>query len=77
MSDNLISVTVYRVLTIRTDMILKIDTGMSLSRISSLTTARKSGITSAATYRGALRDVNAWLQAQGVPARWSRKWPQG
>lgn len=68
---------VYRVLTIRRDLILRIDTGMSLTRISGLKIAQQDGITVERTCRGALRDVNAWLVERGAEAKWSKKYPQG
>ena len=68
---------VYRVLTIRRGLILKIDTGMNLTRLSPLVAAQTDGITSARTYRPALRDVNRWLEERGLEARWSKKYPQG
>lgn len=68
---------VYRVLTIRRGLILKIDTGMSLTRISCLSVARRDGITVRRTCRGALEDVNAWLESRGVEPKWSKTYPQG
>jgi hypothetical protein len=68
---------VYRVLTIRRAFILKIDTGMNLTRVSPLKAAQHDGITSRSTYRGALKDVNKWLQERGVEPKWSRTYPQG
>lgn len=68
---------VYRVLTIRRGLILKIDTGMNLTRISCLTVAQRDGITVKRTYRGALKDVNAWLTERGAEPKWSKKYPQG
>lgn len=70
-------ITAYRVLTVRRGLILKIDTGMNLTRISCLSVAQRDGITRARTNRGALRDVNAWLAEQGVPAVWSKTYPNG
>lgn len=67
----------YRVLTIRRGLILKIDTGLSLTRISCLSVAQRDGITSKRTNRGALKDVNRWLQERGVEPKWSRTYPQG
>lgn len=67
----------YRVLTIRRGLILKIDTGMNLTRISCLSVAQRDGITSKRTNRGALKDVNRWLQERGVEPKWSRTYPQG
>lgn len=67
----------YRILTVRRGLILKIDTGMSLTRTSCLSVAQRDGITSKRTYRGALRDVNAWLQERGVEPKWSRTYPNG
>lgn len=68
---------VFRVLTIRRGLILKIDTGMNLSRLSPLKAAQADGITSARTFRPALRDVNRWLVERGLSAKWSRKYPNG
>lgn len=70
-------ITTFRVLTIRRGLILKIDTGMNLTRISPLSVAQKDGITVRHTYRGALRDVNRWLTDRGLTAKWSRKYPNG
>jgi hypothetical protein len=70
-------ITVYRVLTIRRGLILKIDTGMSLTRISCLSAAQHDGITVRRTSRGALKDVNAWLQERGMGPKWSRTYPNG
>lgn len=69
------AILVARVLAIRSGMILKIDTGMQHSRVSMIKVAQRSGLTTRATYRGALRDVNKWLTDQGVPARWSKTYP--
>lgn len=68
---------VFRVLTIRRGLILKIDTGMALTRISALTVAQADGITVRRTNRGALKDVNRWLESRGVPPKWSRTYPEG
>lgn len=68
---------VYRVMTIRRGLILKIDTGMNLTRVSCLSAAQRSGITASRTNRGALRDVNHWLQERGVEPAWSRTYPLG
>lgn len=68
---------VYRILTVRRGLILKIDTGMELTRISSLSVAQQDGITVKRTARGALVDVNAWLTERGVEAKWSKRYPQG
>lgn len=68
---------VYRVLTIRRALILKIDTGMNLTRVSALRAAQHDGITSARSSRPALRDVNRWLTARGAEARWSKTYPNG
>lgn len=68
---------VYRVLTIRRGLILKIDTGMSLTRISCLSVAQEDGITSKRTNRGALKDVNRWLGQRGVQPKWSKTYPEG
>lgn len=67
----------YRVMVIRRGLILKIDTGVSLSRVSCLSAAQRSGLTSQRTHRGALVDVNAWLGEHGVSPSWSRTYPQG
>jgi hypothetical protein len=68
---------VYKVLTIRRGLILKIDTGMDLTRISCLSVARRDGITTARTGRAALKDVNTWLEQRGAGPRWSKKYPNG
>lgn len=68
---------VYRVLTIRRGLILKIDTGMSLTRISCLSVAQRDGITARRTNRGALKDVNDWLEGHGVEPSWSKTYPHG
>lgn len=70
-------ITAYRVLTIRRGLILKIDTGMSLTRVSCLSVAQRDKITVKRTCRGALKDVNKWLEARGVEPKWSRTYPQG
>lgn len=70
-------ITVYRVLTIRRGLILKIDTGLSLTRVSCLSVAQRDGITVRRTNRGALKDVNKWLKSYGVEPVWSRTYPQG
>lgn len=70
-------ITLYRVMTIRRGLILKIDTGMDLTRISPLKVARHDGITTARTGRAALKDVNAWLQERGAEPKWSKKYPNG
>lgn len=71
------SILVYRVLTIRRGLILKIDTGMALTRVSPLRVAQQDGITAKRTYRGALKDVNAWLQERGLEPKWSKTYPNG
>lgn len=71
------TITVFRVLTIRRGLILKIDTGMNLTRISTLSVAQRDGITLSRTCRGALRDVNRWLGQHGVEPAWSKRYPQG
>lgn len=71
------SILVYRVLTIRRGLILKIDTGMALTRVSCLSVAQSDGITVKRTNRGALRDVNQWLAGQGVEPVWSKSYPEG
>lgn len=70
-------ITVYRVLTVRRGLILKIDTGLALTRISPLKVAQHDGITVRRTYRGALKDVNKWLTGRGVSAAWSKTYPNG
>src|SRR5690606_8332010 len=55
-----------RILTVRRGLVVKLDTGLSLTRTSCLSIAQRDGITSKRPYRGALRDVNAWLQERGV-----------
>lgn len=70
-------ITVYRVLTIRRGLILKIDTGLALTRISPLSVAQSDGITVRRTYRGALKDVNKWLTDRGLSASWSKTYPNG
>ncbi|AVD99409.1 hypothetical protein SEA_BILLNYE_240 [Streptomyces phage BillNye] len=68
----------YRLLAIRRGLILKIDTGMELTRTAtSLSVARRDGLTDKRTNRGALKDVNAFLETHGVPAAWSRTYPNG
>lgn len=67
----------FRILTVRRGLILKIDTGLSLTRLSPLSVAQADGITSRRTYRGALRDVNRWLQDRGVDPKWSKTYPNG
>lgn len=67
----------YRILTVRRGLILKIDTGMSLTRVSCLSVAQHDGITRARTNRAALRDVNRWLADRGVDPKWSRTYPNG
>jgi hypothetical protein len=68
---------VYRVLNVRRGLILKIDTGMNLTRVSPLSVAQHDGITVKRTYRGALRDVNRWLEGRGVEPKWSKAYPNG
>lgn len=68
---------VYRVLAVRRGLILKIDTRMSLTRISCLSVAQRDGITSSRTNRGALQDVNKWLNGHGVESVWSKTYPNG
>lgn len=70
-------VMITRVLTIRRGLILKMDTGMSLTRLSALVAAQQSGITARRTNRAALKDVNKWLSAAGIPAVWSKTYPNG
>lgn len=71
------TITVFRVLTIRRGLILKIDTGMDLTRVSALSVAQRDGITVRRTYRGALKDVNQWLGQHGVEPAWSKRYPRG
>lgn len=71
------AIQVVTVLTIRRAMILKIDTGMDLTRVSALSVAQRDGITVRRTYRGALRDVNQWLGQHGVEPAWSKRYPRG
>lgn len=68
---------VYRVLVIRRGLILKIDTGIELTRRSTVSVARQSGLTSSRTSRGALKDVNKWLMERGASAAWSKTYPNG
>ena len=70
-------ITVFRILTVRRGLILKIDTGMSLTRMSCLSVAQHDGITVKRTNRGALVDVNRWLEGQGVDPAWSKTYPEG
>ena len=67
----------YKVLTVRRGLILKIDTGMSLTRVSCLSVALRDGLTVKRTNRGALVDVNAWLSDRGISPVWSKTYPQG
>lgn len=68
---------VFRVMTIRRGLILKIDTGMSLTRTSCLSVAQRDGVTVKRTNRGALVDVNSWLSSRGVAPAWSKTYPKG
>jgi hypothetical protein len=68
---------VFKWITVRRALILKIDTGLSLTRVSPLSVARRDGITSKRTNRGALADVNAWLEQRGVRPVWSKTHPEG
>lgn len=70
-------ITVFRVMQVRRGLILKIDTGMSLTRISCLSVAQRDGITVRRTNRGALKDVNKWLKSVGVEPVWSKTYPKG
>lgn len=70
-------IVVFRILTVRRGLILKIDTGMALTRISSLSVAQRDGITVKRTNRGALRDVNRWLADRGIKTVWSKTYPEG
>jgi hypothetical protein len=70
-------VMVFRVMNIRRGLILKMDTGLSLTRISCLSVAQNDGITVKRTNRGALKDVNAWLSKRGVSPVWSKTYPNG
>jgi len=67
----------YRVLTVRRGLILKIDTGMSLTVVSCLSIAQRDGITVKRTNRGALKDVNKYLRSHGVDPVWSKTYPTG
>lgn len=67
----------YKWLTVRRGIILRIDTGMNLTRISALSVAQRDGATVKRTNRGALKDVNKLLQGLGVEPKWSRTYPQG
>lgn len=67
----------YRVMTVRRALILKIDTGMSMTRVSALSVAQRDGITAKRTNRGALKDVNRWLGEKGVAPAWSVTYPKG
>ena len=67
----------YKWLTVRRGLILKIDTGLSLTRVSCLSVAQRDGATVKRTNRGALKDVNKLLQERGVEPKWSRTYPQG
>lgn len=67
----------YRVMAVRRALILKIDTGMSLTRVSPLAVAQRDGITVRRTNRGALKDVNRWLAERDVPPAWSKTYPKG
>lgn len=67
----------FRILTVRRGLILKIDTGMALTRMSSLSVAQRDGITVKRTNRGALRDVNRWLEDRGMKPVWSKTYPEG
>lgn len=71
------AVMIYRTMTIRRGLILKIDTGMNLTRVSSLSVAQRDGITVRRTNRGALKDVNKWLKGHGVEPVWSKTFPNG
>ena len=64
-------------ITVRRALILKIDTGLNLTRVSPLSVARRDGITSKRTNRAALVDVNAWLEQRGVRSVWSKTHPEG
>ncbi len=64
-------------ITVRRALILKIDTGMDLTRVSCLSVAQRDGVTVKRTNRGALRDVNDWLQRHGVEPAHSKTYPNG
>ena len=70
---------VYRVLAIRRGMILFIDTGLSVARVSPLNAARRSGLVPASTRtnRTALKLINRWLTDRGASAAWSKTYPEG
>ena len=70
-------ITVCKVMAVRRGLILKIDTGMSLTRISALSVAQRDGLTVKRTNRGALKDVNRWLAGQGIGSAWSKTHPEG
>lgn len=70
-------ITIYRVMTVRRGLILKIDTGINLTRMSCLSVAQRDGLTVKRTNRGALVDVNRWLELHGSPAVWSKRYPKG
>lgn len=68
----------FRLLTMRRGLILKIDTGMNLTRISVLSAMQRDGLTNKRTMRGALRDINGYFVLNNVPLGdnpWSKKYP--
>lgn len=69
----------YRILTIRRAMILFIDTGLSVARVSPLNAARRSGLipSGVRTNRTALKLINELLVERGVSEAWSKTYPQG
>ena len=64
---------------IRRGMILFIDTGLSVARVSPLNAARRSGLVPAntRTNRTALKLINRWLTDRGASAAWSKTYPEG
>lgn len=69
----------YRILAIRRGMILFIDTGLSVARMSPLNAARRSGLipSGVRTNRTALKLINELLVERGVSEAWSRTYPEG
>lgn len=70
-------IALYRVLTVRRALILKIDTGMALTRKSPITVAQHDGLSVRRTNRAVLQDVNRWLSRHGVEPKWSKTYPNG
>lgn len=52
----------------------KIDTGMEMTRITSISVAKRNGWTFGKTPRQALRDINAIAVAMGREPLWSKKY---